>query len=102
MQDLANVEAGIYPVPADHDGFLLTLIHRSLLLFEDLPKIHRRRERRAYHEVLSHGTRGTQRHDLRERDGGASDPLSSHPNFSRALRAVSGLGVLAGGNWSRQ
>jgi hypothetical protein len=28
MQDLANVEAGIYPVPADHDGSLLTLIHQ--------------------------------------------------------------------------
>ena len=26
MQDLANVEAGIYPVPADHDGSFLTLI----------------------------------------------------------------------------
>jgi hypothetical protein len=58
MQDLANVEAGIYPVPADHDGSLLTLIHRSLLFFEDLPEIHRRRERQAYNEVLSQGTRG--------------------------------------------
>jgi hypothetical protein len=45
MQDLANVEAGIYPVPADHDGSLLTMIRRSRLFFEDLPKIHRRRER---------------------------------------------------------
>src|SRR6516165_11122359 len=58
MQDLANVEAGIYPVPADHDGSLLTLIHRSRLFFEDLPNIHRRRERRAYSEVLSTKTRG--------------------------------------------
>lgn len=58
MQDLANVEAGIYPVPVDHDGSLLTLIRRSLLFFEDLPKIHQRRERRAYNEVLSQGTRG--------------------------------------------
>ena len=58
MQDLANVEAGIYPVPADHDGSLLTMIHRSRLFFEDLPKIHRRRERRAYNEVLSKETRG--------------------------------------------
>ena len=40
--------------------------------------------------------------EMRERDGGTSDPLSSQPNFSRALRAISGLGVLAGGNWSRQ
>ena len=58
MQDLANVEAGIYPVPADHDGSLLTMIHRSRLFFEDLPKIHRRRERREYNEVLSNKTRG--------------------------------------------
>jgi hypothetical protein len=28
IQDLANVEAGIYPVPADYDGSRLTLIHR--------------------------------------------------------------------------
>jgi len=58
MQDLANVEAGIYPVPTDHDGPFLTLIHRSLLFFEDLPNIHRRRERRAYNEVLTEETRG--------------------------------------------
>ena len=43
-QDLANVEAGIYPLPADHDGSLLTLLDRSRLFFEDLPEIHRRRE----------------------------------------------------------
>src|SRR5215470_9052190 len=52
-QDLANVEAGIYPVPADHDGSLLTLIQRSRLFFEDLPKVHRRREHLAYNEVLA-------------------------------------------------
>jgi hypothetical protein len=38
MKDLANVETGIYPLPADHDGSLLTLLHRSRLLFEDLPE----------------------------------------------------------------
>jgi ubiquinone/menaquinone biosynthesis C-methylase UbiE len=57
-QDLANVEAGLYPLPADHDGSLFTLIHRSRLFFEDLPAIHRRRERRAHNEVLSEKTRG--------------------------------------------
>jgi hypothetical protein len=62
IQDLANVEMGIYPVPADHDGSLLTLIHRSLLFFEDLPEIHQRRERRAYNEVLSKETRGKRPH----------------------------------------
>ena len=37
QQDLANVEAGVYPLPADHDGSLLTLLHRSRLFFE-VPK----------------------------------------------------------------
>src|ERR1700684_1556093 len=47
QQDLANVEAGLYPLPADHDGSLLTLLHRLRLFFEDLPEIHRRRDRSA-------------------------------------------------------
>ncbi len=42
--DLANVDAGIYPLPIDRDGSLRTLINRSRLFFEDLPSIHRRRE----------------------------------------------------------
>jgi ubiquinone/menaquinone biosynthesis C-methylase UbiE len=58
LQDLANVESGIYPVPADHDGSLLTLIHRSRLFFEDLPAVHRRRELRAHSEVFNNHTRG--------------------------------------------
>ncbi len=58
QQDLANVEAGIYPLPADHDGSILTLLHRSRLFFEDLPEIHRRRERNAHSEVLSEETHG--------------------------------------------
>jgi ubiquinone/menaquinone biosynthesis C-methylase UbiE len=58
MQDLANVEKGIYPLPADHDGSLFTLIHRSRLFFEDLPEIHRRRERGAHNEVLTKEIRG--------------------------------------------
>jgi ubiquinone/menaquinone biosynthesis C-methylase UbiE len=57
LQDLANVEAGIYPLPADHDGSLLTLLHRSRLFFEDLPSIHRRRENGQYLQVLSEETR---------------------------------------------
>jgi hypothetical protein len=52
-QDLANVESGIYPLPADHDGSLLTLLHRSRLFFQDLPEIHRRRERGEHSEVLN-------------------------------------------------
>ena len=58
LQDLANVESGIYPLPEDHDGSLSTLIARSRLFFADLPEIHRRRERRAYNEVLNQKTRG--------------------------------------------
>lgn len=58
MRDLANVEAGIYPFPVDHDGSLLALLRRSRLFFEDLPKIHRRRERHGHREVLSARTRG--------------------------------------------
>jgi ubiquinone/menaquinone biosynthesis C-methylase UbiE len=59
LKDLANVEAGIYPLPADHDGSPLALIHRSRIFFDDLPNIHRRRERRALSEVLNETTRGT-------------------------------------------
>src|SRR5690242_1427390 len=57
FQDLANVEAGIYPVPADRDGSILTLLNRSRLFFEDLPNVHRRREQRAHNEVFNKDTR---------------------------------------------
>jgi hypothetical protein len=48
--------------------------------------------------TIFYGCSKSRGHVLRGRGGGASAPLSSQPNFSRALRAVSGLGVLAGGN----
>jgi ubiquinone/menaquinone biosynthesis C-methylase UbiE len=51
-QDLANVETGIYPLPADHDGSLPMLLHRSRLFFADLPEVHRRREGGRHREVL--------------------------------------------------
>jgi ubiquinone/menaquinone biosynthesis C-methylase UbiE len=57
-RDLANVEAGIYPLPADHDGSLATLINRSRLFFKDLPEVHRRRESGRTSEVLTEETRG--------------------------------------------
>jgi ubiquinone/menaquinone biosynthesis C-methylase UbiE len=57
QRDLANVEAGIYPLPADHDGSLATRIARSRLFFEDLPDVHRRRESGAAAEVLTEETR---------------------------------------------
>ncbi len=57
-RDLANVEAGIYPLPADHDGPLLTLLRRSWLFFEDLPEVHRRREGNGHSEVLTEEVEG--------------------------------------------
>ena len=57
-QDLANVEAGIYPLPADHDGSLFTLLDRSRLFFRDLPDVDARRKRNATREVLNANTRG--------------------------------------------
>jgi len=57
-QDLANVEAGVYPLPADHDGSLLTLLDRSRLFFRDLPEVDKRRKRKATREVLNARTRG--------------------------------------------
>ncbi|HML11813.1 MAG TPA: class I SAM-dependent methyltransferase [Xanthobacteraceae bacterium] len=58
QQDLANVEAGIYPLPDDHDGSVPALLYRSRLFFADLPDIHRRRESGEHDEVLSEGMRG--------------------------------------------
>src|SRR3954447_22679808 len=57
-RDLANVEAGVYPVPADHDGSLAQLLDRSRLFFADLPNIHRRRETNGHSEVLDETTQG--------------------------------------------
>src|SRR5438034_3889528 len=61
-QDLANVEAGIYPLPADHDGTLAAVLNRSRLFFDDLPNIHRRRKAGEIKEVLSDDTRGRRPH----------------------------------------
>jgi ubiquinone/menaquinone biosynthesis C-methylase UbiE len=56
--DLANVEAGLYPLPRDRDGSLLTLLDRSGLFFQDLPRVHRRRQAGEHTEVLNEQTRG--------------------------------------------
>jgi ubiquinone/menaquinone biosynthesis C-methylase UbiE len=53
LQDLANVEAGIYPLPDDRDGSLLTLLERSRLFFADVPAVYRRRNRGGHSEVLT-------------------------------------------------
>jgi len=57
-RDLANVEAGLYPLPADHDGSWKMLLDRSRLFFEDLPAVHHRRESGEHSEVLTEETRG--------------------------------------------
>jgi ubiquinone/menaquinone biosynthesis C-methylase UbiE len=57
QQDLANVEAGVYPLPADRDGSLLMLLDRSRLFFADLPAVYRRRSRGGHDEVLTEETR---------------------------------------------
>lgn len=57
LKDLANVEAGFYPLPSDHDGSLVTLFRRSRNFFDDLPNIHQRRKHRSYNEVLNETTR---------------------------------------------
>lgn len=57
-RDLANVEAGLYPLPADHDGSLPTLLRRSRLFFSDLPDIHRRRSEGRHDEVATEAMRG--------------------------------------------
>ena len=61
-QDLANVEAGLYPLPADHDGSLLTLLHRSRLFFDDLPEVYERRKRDGRREILNEKTAGKRPH----------------------------------------
>jgi ubiquinone/menaquinone biosynthesis C-methylase UbiE len=58
-RDLANVEAVIYPLPDDHDGSLITRLNRSGLFFDDLPRVHRRRENGMHTEILNEKTRGT-------------------------------------------
>lgn len=58
QQDLTNVEAGIYPMPEDHDGAWPALLRRSRMFFEDLPAIHRRRQTGAVRQVLDERTRG--------------------------------------------
>src|SRR5262245_42584383 len=58
QQDLANVEAGIYPLPHDRDGSLATRLYRSRLFFDDLAEVHERRERNDFREVRNEDTRG--------------------------------------------
>lgn len=44
LRDLANVEAGLYPMPRDRDGTLVQQLARARAFFADLPDVHKRRE----------------------------------------------------------
>ena len=85
LRDLANVEAGIYPVPADHDGSLLALVRRSRTVLR----------RSSQHPSASQAPcarRSPERHDSRETTPllPAEFPLSvgrlDDRQFGRAVR----------------
>ncbi|MCB2080649.1 MAG: class I SAM-dependent methyltransferase [Novosphingobium sp.] len=50
-RDLANVEAGLYPMPRDTDGGLPRLIAQARAIFRDLPSANRRRKEKDGQEV---------------------------------------------------
>lgn len=56
--DLANVEAGHYPLPRDHDGTLLRRIATSRAFFADLPHAHQRMSEGRSDEVRVNGANG--------------------------------------------
>ena len=81
LQGLANVEAAFIPFPP----IMTDRCSRSLidprLFFEDLPEIHRRRERQRHNEVFNKDTR-----DTRPPFRGANDQPARHSSgsFARA------------------
>lgn len=50
-RDLANVEAGLYPMPVDEPGGLPGLVERAALYLRDVPEVVRRRALGAHQEV---------------------------------------------------
>jgi ubiquinone/menaquinone biosynthesis C-methylase UbiE len=50
-RDLANAEAGYYPVPEDDDGDLVERLAMSRAFFRDVPEVARRRREGAHQEV---------------------------------------------------
>lgn len=54
-RDLANVEAGLYPMPRDERGGIAGAIRRSRAYFDDLPDVVRRRHSRSHDEVGAAG-----------------------------------------------
>jgi hypothetical protein len=58
LRDLANIEAGIYPMPRAEDGDFGELVARSRDFFLDLPKSFMRRRNKAHQEVFTEEYRG--------------------------------------------
>ncbi|MGE0212026.1 MAG: methyltransferase domain-containing protein [Parvibaculaceae bacterium] len=56
--DLANAEAGHYPLPRDHDGSLPDLIATSRAFFADLPEAHQRMAEGRGDEIRANGVGG--------------------------------------------
>lgn len=52
-EDLANVEAGLYAMPADEPGGLPAMLERRRRYFADLPEVIRRRSTGAHQEVAN-------------------------------------------------
>ncbi len=52
-RDLANAEAGIYPLPEDEDGGLAGMLARSREFFRDVPEVVRRRGHKLSDEVAA-------------------------------------------------
>lgn len=50
-QDMANVEAGLYPMPKDEDGGLSAILNRARRFFADAPKVQMRRREDRHQEV---------------------------------------------------
>ncbi len=50
-RDLNNAEQGIYTVPVDYDGDLMSVLSKSRAFFADLSEVNRRRLERDVHEV---------------------------------------------------
>jgi len=50
-RDLSNAERGIYALPVDHDGSLMSMLATSRAFFSDLSAVNRRRLSRDVHEV---------------------------------------------------
>jgi ubiquinone/menaquinone biosynthesis C-methylase UbiE len=52
-RDLANAEAGYYPLPEDDDGDLAERIARSRAFFRDVPEVARRRRENIHQEIVA-------------------------------------------------